>query len=417
MKIVVVGGGVSGLYAACHLAHDHDVTLVEADYRLGGHADSHRVQTARGPVSIDSGFIVFNRRNYPLFSSWIDELGVASRPSDMSFSVSNRATGLEYNATDINSLFCQRRNLVRPAFLGMVRDILAFYRMAPALRESLDENLTLGQWLPESGFGRAFAEDHLLPMAQALWSAPQSRVRDFPVRYLLEFMANHGMLQLRGRPRWETIDGGSQAYVQAAREQFPGRLLLGTRVREILRTPAGVRIRTERGQLEADQVVLACHSDQALELLGDPSASERSILSAIEFQPNEVVLHNDATRLPANPIARASWNAIQGEDDGAGCSVSYSMNHLQGVPGPVPWIVSLNQTNRIDPGLVHAIRRYSHPVFTPEAIAAQDRWVEINGINRTWYCGAWWGWGFHEDGVRSARRVIDRIDASMARAA
>ncbi len=409
MTIAVVGGGAAGLYAAWHLAFDHDVILLEADSRLGGHADTHTVEGADGPVRVDSGFIVFNRRNYPLFSAWLDALGVASRRTEMSFSVSNLGTGLEYNATDLNRLFCQRRNIFRPRFLGMVRDIFRFYRRAPALLERLDEDVTLGQWLEDSGLGTAFAEDHLVPMACALWSAPRDQVHRFPMRYLLTFMANHGMLQVRGRPVWETVSGGSRTYVDAAAETFRGQLRLSTPVSRIRRQPHGVEIMAGGEILEVDQVVLACHSDQALAMLADPAPAEREVLSAIGYQDNEAVLHTDPSRLPVHPGARAAWNVRLGEGRGEQCQVSYSMNQLQGIETPEPLIVSLNQTGRIRPESILARRRYAHPVHTPEAVAAQKRWSELNGVSRTWYCGAWWGWGFHEDAVASARRVVEAI--------
>ena len=411
MKLVIVGGGVAGLYAAWHLSARHEVTLLEADHRLGGHADTQWVETASGPIPIDTGFIVFNEGHYPLFSEWLKTLGVAWKDSNMSFAVSDLASGLEYNATTLNTLFCQRRNLINPRFLGMVRDIIRFYRRAPGLLQSLDDRVTLGQWLAESGFGSLFAEQHLLPMASALWSAPMGQIREFPMKHLLAFMDNHAMLKLSGRPTWRTIDGGSRCYVEKA-QQCQARFLTGQAARRIVRSSDQVRVYTDSDTFEADAVILACHSDQALGMLETPSKLEQEVLSAIAYQPNETVLHTDSRLLPRQQAARASWNVRRDGKDDDQCRVSYYMNLLQGIDSSEDYIVSLNQTELIDPARILVKRQYQHPVFTPEAVAAQARWHEINGQQRTWYCGAWWGWGFHEDGARSARRVVDHIEAT-----
>lgn len=411
MNIAIVGAGVSGLYAAWHLSRRHAVTLFEADERLGGHADTHWVEEAGRTIPIDSGFIVFNEQHYPLFTEWLQELGVAWKNSDMSFAVSDAVSGLEYNATTLNRLFCQRRNLFSPAFWRMVVDIVRFYRQAPALLQTLDDRLTLGEWLDQGRHGRLFGDHHLLPMASALWSAPMGRIRDFPMRHLLAFMDNHAMLQLSDRPVWRTVEGGSRAYVERA-GQCAARILTGMPVRRIERAEGGVKIQTDEDVQSFDAVILACHSDQALGLLGDADRAERMVLSAIPYQANETVLHTDVSVLPRLPAARASWNVRRDAADRDQCRVSYYMNLLQGIDSTTDYIVSLNQTDLIDPARILVRRRYHHPVFTPEAIIAQRRWSDINGRRRTWFCGAWWGWGFHEDGVRSARRVIDDLERS-----
>jgi hypothetical protein len=408
MKIAIVGAGVSGLYAAWHLAERHEVTVFEAEDRLGGHADTQLVDDAGRTRSIDTGFIVFNRAHYPLLSDWFDRLGVESQPSDMSFGVSDAASGMAYNASTLSRLYCQRRNLLSARFHGMVLDIARFYRQAPSLLESLDEQVTLGQWLATSGFGRMFAERHMLPMASALWSAPMGDVTDFPMKHLLAFMDNHAMLTLGRRPPWETVVGGSRAYVEAAR-RCEARFAPGTPVRRVERLGSGVRIRTDAEDVHFDALVLACHADQALALLDDASPVERCVLSAFAFQPNEVVLHTDMSVLPSQPAARAAWNVHIDGQERRQCRVSYYMNLLQGIDSSQHFIVSLNQSERIDPERVLVRRDYAHPVFTPEAVAAQSRWDDINGLRRTWFCGAWWGWGFHEDGARSARRVVDGL--------
>lgn len=428
MRIAVVGGGVAGLYAAWHLARHHEVTLLEAGNRIGGHTDTHRIgiDAETGPLEVDTGFIVFNRKHYPRFSAWLDELGVISRESDMSFGVSCRVSGLEYNATSIDRLFCQRSNLLRPRFIGMVRDILRFYQRAPALLETLDEHLTLGDWLDGGGYGEAFAHDHLLPMAAALWSSPDHKIRDFPVLYMLEFMRNHEMLQVANRPIWRTVSGGSRRYVEAALERFTGRVITNCAVRAIRRQPRllrqsvrqsvrqssrqssqqSVRLQLPDGELEVDQVVLACHIDQALALLHRPGAAEREILGAFQYQPNDTVLHTDASRMPRNRKAWASWNVRRDQDAPDRAGITYWMNALQGLPGNTQYFVSLNQTDYIDPACVRVRRAYRHPIYTPESRAAQKRLGEINGADRIWYCGAGWGHGFHEDAVRSAAVVV-----------
>jgi len=413
VRIAVVGGGVAGLYAAWHLAqeHQHEVILLEADHRLGGHADTQVVESSNGEVAVDTGFIVFNETNYPLLTAWFDKLGVAWKASDMSFGVSDQASGIEYNATRLSTLFCQRRNLLRPSFLRMVRDIIHFYRQAPELLETLDDRITLGEWIAQAGKSRAFAELHLLPMASALWSAPMGRISDFPMRHLLAFMDHHTMLQIDQRPQWKTVEGGSRAYVEKARLGC-GQVHLAMPVQRINRRSDHVVVQTDQDEWQVDQVILACHSDQALSLLDDANEPERAVLGAIAYQDNETVLHTDTSVLPANPKARASWNVRRDRRDADQCRVSYYMNRLQNIPGPTDYIVSLNQSELIDPARVLVKRCYQHPVFTPKAISAQKRWAEVNGPRRTWFCGAWWGWGFHEDGTRSAQRVVDQIGSS-----
>lgn len=409
MRVVVVGAGVAGLYAAWHLSARHEVILLEADQRLGGHADTHCIEDQGRELWVDSGFIVFNERHYPLLTGWFETLGVAWRDSNMSFAVSDEASGLEYNATSLNRLFCQRRNLFSPAFIGMFRDIVRFYRQAPGLLQTLDDSITLGQWLDGSGLGGMFREQHLLPMASALWSAPMGRIVDFPMLHLLKFMDNHNMLQLKGRPTWRTVAGGSRSYVDKA-AACSATIETGCPVRSVRRVGGRLLVLTERDEIEADQVILACHSDQALALLAEPSRAEREVLGAIGYQPNEAVLHTDSALLPKRPAARAAWNVRRQSGDAEQCRVSYYMNLLQGIDSARDYIVSLNQTERIDPARILVRRQYQHPVFTPEAVAAQARWSEINGVDGLWYCGAWWGWGFHEDGARSARRVVDALE-------
>jgi hypothetical protein len=413
MRIGVVGGGVAGLYAAWHLARKHDVALLERHGRIGGHTDTHRVVPDKDApaVAVDTGFIVFNPPHYPLFSRWLAHLGVDSQVSDMSFGVHCRVTGLEYNATDLNGLFCQRRNLVRPRFLAMVRDILRFYRDAPRWLETLDDSTTLGEWLAQSGMSEAFARDHLVPMAAALWSSPGARILEFPMKSMLEFMRNHNMLQASDRPEWRTIRGGSHRYVEAALAAFQGSVRTRCRVRRIARLGSGaIRVLSDDDSMEFDAVVLACHADQALEMLDRPTPSERAVLGAFRYQHNDTVLHTDSARMPRHPRAWAAWNVRRDSNAPEQAGISYWMNRLQRLPTATPLIVSLNQTEAIDPARILVQRSYRHPIFTPETRAAQQRLPEISGADRIWYCGAGWGWGFHEDAVRSARRVVAGIE-------
>ena len=426
MKIAVVGSGIAGLASAWLLSRAHDVTLFEANDYLGGHTHTHDIALQGRQYAVDTGFIVHNPVHYPLLTRLFDELGVASQPTTMSFSVRNEASGLEYNANNLDALFCQRRNLLSPRFWGMLRDIARFYREAPALLEGDDPGPTLGEYLGQRGYGIAFRDEHLVPMASALWSSPASSILDFPARYLVQFMANHHMLQVKGRPDWRVVRGGSATYVRALRRDWRVRERVDCAVRGVCRDGEGVRIAGEDGWERFDHAVLACHSDQALALLADARPAERAILGAIPYQENEVVLHTDASVLPRNRKAWAAWNALIPKRAGEACSVSYCMNHLQGIDSPEPFVVTLNRTDAIDPAKVLRRMRYHHPVYTHAAVAAQRRKAEIQGVDHVWFAGAYWGYGFHEDGMRSAVDVARALgvdwpdsarDAAQERAA
>ncbi|WP_313960312.1 NAD(P)/FAD-dependent oxidoreductase [Bordetella genomosp. 13] len=416
LRIAVIGSGIAGLASAWLLARRHSVTLYEAGSYFGGHTHTHEVEQAGRRYAVDSGFIVHNPAHYPLFNSLLDELGVASQPTTMSFSVHNAATGLEYNATSLDTLFCQRRNLWSPRFLGMVRDLLRFYREAPRLLEGDEAGPALGDYLREHRYGAAFRDEHLIPMASALWSSPPADILAFPARYLVQFMANHQMLQVADRPEWRVVQGGSSAYVRAMRQRWTVRERLDCPVSAVWRNPDCAMVQSRDGRHAYDHVVLACHSDQALALLADPSAAEREILGAIPYQCNDVVLHTDAALLPRNRKAWAAWNAHVSADPAQPCTVSYCMNLLQGLQSPDPFVVTLNRGQDVDPRRVLARMQYHHPVYTQASVAAQARKPEISGVARTWYAGAYWGWGFHEDGVRSAMDVAGGLAAQASRA-
>jgi predicted NAD/FAD-binding protein len=417
MRVAVVGSGIGGLSAAWLLSRRHEVVLYEANACLGGHTDTHRVEVEGRTLAVDTGFIVHNPVHYPLLTRLFDELGVASQPTTMSFSVQDAATGLEYNATTLDTLFCQRRNLVSPRFWGLLRDLARFYRAAPALLEQPGPGPSLGEYLDANGYGAAFRDQHLVPMASALWSSPAEGILRFPAQYLVRFMANHHMLQLAGRPPWRVVRGGSRSYVDAMAARWDVRVRLATPVRGVARDAHGVSVRCDAGSERFDQVVLACHSDQALALLEDAAPAEREVLGAIAYQPNDTVLHTDATLLPRRRKAWAAWNAYLPADPARACTVSYCMNQLQGLAVDTPLVVTLNRSEAIDPAKVLVRRAYHHPVYTHAAVAAQARKPEIQGVRRTWYAGAYWGWGFHEDGIRSGVEVARALGAGWDAAA
>ena len=405
MRIAVVGSGIAGMASAWLLSRKHDVTLFEAGNHFGGHTHTHDVVQQGQNYRIDSGFIVHNPAHYPLLTRLFDQIGVQSQPTTMSFSVHNEASGLEYNASTLNSLFCQRRNLCSPRFIRMVRDLTRFYREAPMLLDSPGEGPTLGDYLAQHRYGDAFRDEHLVPMASALWSSPAAQILRYPARYLVQFMANHQMLQITDRPQWRVVRGGSSNYVHALRARWPVNERLNCAVRSIRRDAAGATLESAAGMEHFDQLVLACHSDQALALLRDADDREHAILGAMPYQANDTVLHTDASVLPRRRQAWAAWNAWLPRDPREACTVSYCMNLLQGIESPEPFVVTHNRTAAIDPDKVLARMRYHHPLYSHASVAAQKRKVEIQGKRRTWFAGAYWGWGFHEDGMRSAVEV------------
>jgi predicted NAD/FAD-binding protein len=415
VRIAIIGSGIAGLASAWMLSGEHAVTLYEANTYFGGHTHTHRVEWAGKHFHIDTGFIVHNPVHYPLLHALFDALGVTSQPTTMSFSVKHEGTGLEYNATTLDSLFCQRRNVLSPRFLGMVRDLRRFYREAPQLLQLEGPGPTLGDYLAEHRYGDGFRDEHLVPMASALWSSPSAHILQFPARYLVQFMAHHQMLQVRGRPQWQVVKGGSSSYVQAMRNSWQVEERLASPVRAVRRLDEGVAVEAHGITEYFDQVVLACHSDQALALLADPTERERDILGAMRYAANSTVLHTDARVLPRHRKAWAAWNAVLPAEPGGPCTVSYWMNLLQGLDAPEPFIVSLNQDQAIDPENVLRRMTYTHPIYTTASVAAQARKAEIQGQHRTWYAGAYWGWGFHEDGMRSAVEVAQGLGARLLR--
>lgn len=413
-RIAIIGSGISGLTCALRLSPHHDVTVFEAADRIGGHTHTHELEIDGRSIAVDTGFIVFNDWTYPNFIALLRELEVPAQVSTMSFSVRCEKSGLEYNGTSLNSLFAQRSNLFRPSFHRMIRDILRFNREAPAVLEQDPDDLTLGAYLEQREYSRAFVEQYILPMGAAIWSAGEATMRAFPLRYFVRFFANHGMLSIDDRPVWRVVQGGSLRYVEALTQRLRRPIRLNAPVTQVRRHADRVEL-TCSGRLERfDEVVLATHSDQALRLLADPTAAEREVLGAIRYQANDVVLHTDARLMPRRRLAWASWNYHILRDPGQRVAVTYWMNLLQSLPVNTPVLVSLNRSDDIDPQLVLRQLVYHHPVYTREAVGAQARFAEVSGLTRTHYCGAWWGYGFHEDGVVSGLRVASAI---LARAA
>jgi predicted NAD/FAD-binding protein len=416
VRVAIVGAGVSGLVTAHLLAPRHEVTVFEAAGYAGGHTHTVRVDTANQTHHVDTGFIVFNDRNYPNFERLLDRLQVATQPSQMSFGVSDGRGDFEYTGASPNGLFAKRAHLVTPWFHRMVADMARFNSAARTLLHggAGDAGPSLGHWLEQQRFSRAFIERLIVPQAAAVWSADPRQMWDFPARFLVEFFDNHGMLSFRDRPQWRTVSGGSARYVDALLAHFTGRLRLRTPVDAVRRNDDGVLVTPRGGDPEPfDEVVLATHSDQALALLSDATDGERRLLGTIPYQANEAVLHTDTAILPRRRRAWASWNYHLSDASCRRTMVTYHMNRLQALRAEREFCVTLNRTAEIAPEHIIRTISYAHPVFTREGMAAQQHVNEISGQHRTHFCGAYWGWGFHEDGVVSALRVAERFGARL----
>ena len=409
LSIAVVGSGIAGMAAAWLLHRDHDVTVYEAEPQPGGHSRTVEVPCANGPVPVDMGFIVYNPPAYPNLTALFAHLEVPSHDSDMSFSVSLRGGGLEYAGTDLSGLFGQRSNLIRPRFWSMLRDIARFYREAEGDAAALDPDISLGAYLAARGYGNAFVRDHLLPMAAAIWSAPAARIADYPAAAFIRFCANHGLLLLRDRPRWRSVIGGSRAYVRRLTAPFAEAIRLSCPVREIRRLPDAVMLRAADGLVARyDHVVIATHAGQARALLADPSEAEHTLLGAVGSTDNEVVMHRDPALMPRRQRVWSSWNYIGAASGGALC-VTYWMNRLQHIPGAGPVFVTLNPVRQPAPASVLHRARFAHPLFDAAALRAQRELWGLQGQRRTWFCGAWFGAGFHEDGLQAGLAVAEAL--------
>lgn len=408
-RIAVIGSGISGLTAAYYLSRRHEVHVYERDNRLGGHTNTAMVESSRGTIPVDTGFIVHNEKTYPNFCRLMVELGVETQPSDMSFAVTDQSGGFEYSSRGVNGFFAQKRNLVSRAHYTLFRDILRFNREAAKVLDDPDAHeLTLGAFLDGGGYSPVFIDRYLIPMAGAVWSMAPDVMPAFPLLTLIRFMKNHGMLGINTHPKWKTIRGGSNTYLAPITAPFRQRITSNVEVRSISRSEHGATI-SFNGLADAtfDDVVFACHGDQVLPLLAQPTEAEREILGNFTTTRNEACLHTDSNLLPKRPAARASWNYLLG--DSGNVTLTYHMNRLQSLGTPEDYCVTLNANGAVNPG--RALRRitYEHPLVTKAAIRSQERWHEISGKNHTHFCGAYWFYGFHEDGVRSGLRVAEML--------
>lgn len=419
MKIAIVGAGISGLTCAYYLSREHEITVFESAKEVGGHTATKSVQVGNETHDIDTGFIVYNDWTYPNFIQLLKELDVEGRPSEMSFSVTCEQTGLEYAGSNLNTLFADRKNLLRPSYWKLLKDIVRFNREAIADLDSerLSPEMTLGEYLAGKNYGDLFADKYLVPMGAAIWSSTTGAMEDFPALFFIRFFKNHGLLSVKNRPQWRTVTGGSKNYLPALIKPFERSIVTEAVIQRIERSEQNVTMQysVSNGpvqQSQFDALVIATHSDQAIHVLDDVTATEYEILSAIPYRDNEVVLHTDSSRLPWREKAWSSWNYRLPKDDSGEllAKLTYNMNILQGVNSDTVFCVSLNQTNEIDRQKVLGTYHYSHPVFTAAGIEAQGRWGEIAGKKNTWFCGAYWGSGFHEDGVVSALRVVESVN-------
>lgn len=420
MKIAVIGSGISGLTAAYYLSKKHTVSVFEKNDYIGGHTNTSDVTVNNKSFPVDTGFIVFNDRTYPRFKRLLRELQVNWRDTEMSFSVTDPISGLEYNGHTLNTLFAQRKNLLKPLFYKLLSGILSFNKAAKkALAEGGDvDQKTLGEFLSEQRISDDVAKLYLLPMISAIWSSSIAEAEQFPLGFFLRFFEHHGLLNVADRPQWHTINGGSKSYIPALVRPFQDRLKLNTEITRINRQQEQVQLIFSDGESEYfDELIIATHSDQALQLLGDASEQEQQLLGAIEYQPNDVVLHTDKNLLPKNKRAWASWNYLlrtEGDAESKPSSVTYNMNILQGIDCDETLCVTLNNTAAIDPTKVIQRFRYDHPQYSIASLRAREQRNTICGHKHTHYCGAYWYNGFHEDGVRSAIDVVNRIDPSLS---
>ncbi len=417
MKVAIIGSGISGLTCAHLLQQVADIQVFESADQIGGHTATKEVIVEGKSYAIDTGFIVFNDWTYPNFIRLMDQLGVKSKPTEMSFSVASELSGLEYSGSSLNTLFAQRRNLFNLRFYGMLRDIVRFNREAVEDLEVglVSDHTALGDYLALRGYKKEFIENYLIPMGSAIWSASHETMLSFPLVFFIRFFKNHGLLSVSNRPQWRVIEGGSSAYLEPLTRSFTDRISTNTHIVSVERSEQAATLEFDDGRKEVfDQVVFACHSDQALRLLKAPTNNEQRVLSAMAYQENDVVLHTDHSLLPNRKLAWASWNYRIRQHQQERAVLTYNMNILQGLEAEHTFCVTLNDTDNIDPKTILGRYQYSHPVFTLESVAASKRWSEINGQCRTWFCGAYWANGFHEDGCSSGIRVAKALGAEWA---
>jgi predicted NAD/FAD-binding protein len=414
MRVAIIGTGIAGMTAAYLLAAEHDLVVFEANDYLGGHTNTIPVSQGGRTYPLDTGFIVFNETTYPHFVKLLRRLQVPWQPANMSFSVQEAATGLEFGFRSPRGIFAQPQNLWRPSFLRMLWDIWRFRQKSAELERDEDYQISLGEYLAGRGYSKAFAQHFLVPLGSALWSADPRDLDDFPARYLAEYFQRHRFLNLTRKIKWQVIQGGSHNYVEPLTRPYRDRVRLNSPVAWVKRHPDFVEVKPRRGEPERfDRVILATHSDQALGLLADPSEGERHILGAFPYQENSTILHTDATLLPRRRAAWASWNYYVPPRPQDRATLTYHLNRLQSLTAPLEFCLTLNRDRDIDPARVLKRIVYHHPVYRRQAPLAQKRWPEINGVNRTYFCGAYWGSGFHEDGVVSALNVCREFGKTL----
>ena len=409
MRVAIVGSGISGLVAAHQLHPHHEVVVYEADARIGGHTHTVDVEVEGEQHSVDTGFIVYNEKTYPNFTRLLNQLEVETQPSDMSFGLRCERTGLEWGSRGLRGILAQPQNLLRGSFRRMLGDVVRFNRESKSLLGQDEEKVTLGDYLCGAGYGTEFVEHYVIPMGAAIWSAPPSTFLQMPATTFVRFFDNHGLLEARPSLPWRVVSGGSSRYVEKLVAPFRDRIRVGCPVFRVRRRAECVEVSSADGVDEFDHVVLAVHSDQAIRLLADPSGLERKLLGSIAYQENEVVLHTDESLIPRRPAAQASWNYLVPRESERRVLVTYDMSRLQGISSRHRFLVTLNGTDRIEPETILRRFVYHHPVFDSAAISAQKLHSEISGHNRTHFCGAYWGHGFHEDGVKSALAVCSQL--------
>lgn len=415
-RIAVIGSGISGLSCAWLLSRNNDVTLYEASDRLGGHANTVNVEMDGRSIAVDTGFIVYNETNYPNLVALFDQLNVPTIASDMSFAASMDGGGFEYSGTGLKGLLGQKRNILRPRFWAMLRDVFKFYKHSPTLLDQPDmRDITLGDYLRQAGYSASFINDHLMPMGAAIWSTTASEMHDYPLHAFLRFFVNHGLLLLSGRPQWRTVEGGSREYVTRLAADFRGTIRLSAPVASIRRAANGVTVTDGNGHSdEFDDVVIAAHADEALNMLADADDRERNLLGAFGYTRNKAVLHSDPALMPKHRNVWSSWNYLSGlaaNGDQQLC-VTYWMNRLQNLPTDRSLFLTLNPNREPQPKLIHGTYDYTHPRFDTRALKAQNDLWQLQGRNRTWFCGAYFGSGFHEDGLQSGLAVAEALGAN-----
>ncbi len=417
-RIAVIGAGISGMAAAYLLSRKHEVSMFEKESRLGGHTHTHSIQTSAGVLPIDTGFIVHNDRTYPNFVRLLSSLGIGRKASDMSFGVSCQQTGFEYSSRGLRGLFAGEHNWYRPAHYRFLAEIVRFNRESRRLLQNpANADITLREYLQANRFEGDFTRYYLHPMAASVWSTSLAEIEEFPAFTLIRFFENHGFLGLTTQAQWYVLQGGSSSYIAPLTEPYSERIYLGARIAGVTRTDAAARITFEdRASQSFDEVVFACHGPKTMELLQDASPLERQVLSSFRTSRNQTLLHTDSRLLPRQPAARASWNYHLGSDRSA-ATVTYHMNRLQSLPTREDYCVTLNHSGAVDPSKILREMTYSHPLYTLDAVRAQNRWAEISGKNRTHFCGAYWFYGFHEDGLNSAIRVAESLGVAWSHAA